>query len=79
MEVRIKGSEKTHEDIHVQFETDYDQEFYWTHNTTELGSEEDEPRSPTFTAWGWVKHLRTKNWWNPVLEENFLCEIKKHI
>lgn len=79
MNVRIKGSKLHGTDIHVLFETDSDPEFYWTHSTTELGSEEDEPRNLTFTAWGWIKHLRSKNWWTPTLEAGFLKEVKKHL
>lgn len=79
MDVRIKGSKLHGKDVHVMFSADHDPDFYWTHSTTEIGSEKDEERNPTFTAWGWIKHLRHKVWWTPQLETGFLRECKKHL
>lgn len=41
-----------------------------------IGDEKDPPGD--FTMWGWVNHLRDKNWWHPKIERSFI-EICKTI
>lgn len=42
-----------------------------------LGNPSDEPS--VFSMWGWINHLRDKNWWNEKTERSFIEICKKII
>jgi len=53
--------------------------FTYTFNISKvkkIGDVNDAPGS--FSMWGWINHLREKNWWHDNLEKSFI-KICEHI
>lgn len=70
----VKNSKKLSDGICVWFENGYHAHGIW-----KVGTEDEEPRSDLSSAWGWVNHLRTKRWWNPLIQADFLIEVDRHL
>lgn len=48
---------------------------YDAHGIKKMGNETDVPG--TYSAWGWINHLREKNWWSFINEEKFIRLAEK--
>ncbi len=67
----IKGSEKSSNgEITILFKGGY-----YAHSIQSVGITNDAP--DLFTMWGWINHLRSKNWWNGDIEQSFIREVSK--
>lgn len=56
---------------------EFNEHGYWVHGIHEIGSPSDNPGKYE-SYWGWVNHLRSKNWWSPQMELEFYNEVKKY-
>jgi len=66
--MNIWGEKKT---ICIQVNRHY---VYWA-KISKIGNTTD--KAGSFSMWGWIYHLRDKNWWNYELENSFIKLAQK--
>ncbi len=78
MDIRINGSRESNDGILVWLECGNDKDFYYMHGITQLGDENDLP-GYLHSMWGWINHMREKNWWNKDIEAAFIKTCMKYL
>lgn len=49
--------------------------WYYAHSIKSEGKPDDAPGIDSM--WGWINHLREKNWWTAAMEQEFKREVSR--
>lgn len=82
MIVEILKGERTDDEIRVYFESKNTDNFYYAHSipadrSVGVGTPNDGPGARIQTMWSWINHMSMKRWWNPILQRDFIAEVKR--
>jgi hypothetical protein len=73
----IYGSDFSEGTVEVIFGRKDNPDTYTVHGIREIGEPSDNEGG--YSMWSWINHLRHKIWWNEILEEKLINEVKKYL